>query len=91
MVIDEFKGLEWVVLRTDDMRTFPQPGIKILVKLRPAAFSSPEIRKALGNPGYLSYGVRNQGYMVTLLLPRKDVRLMVHVEKIERWKLAEVK
>lgn len=91
MVINEFKGLEWVVLRTDDMRTFPRPGIKILVKLRPAAFSSPEVRMALVNPGYLSYAVRNQGYMVTLLLPRKDVKLMVHVEKIERWKLAEAK
>lgn len=85
------KDLGWVKVDADDLRTFPQPGIKILVKLRPAAFSSPEIRKALGNPGYLSYGVRNQGYMVTLLLPRKDVKLMVHVEKIERWKLAEVK
>ena len=85
------KDLDWVKVDADDLRTFPQPGIKILVKLRPAAFSSPEIRKAVGNPGYLSYGVRNQGYMVTLLLPRKDVRLMVHVEKIERWKLAEVK
>lgn len=90
-MIDEFKGLEWVVLRADDMRTFPRPGIKILVKLRPAAFSSPEVRMALGNPSYLSYAVRNQGYMVTLLLPRKDVKLMVHVEKIERWKLAEAK
>lgn len=85
------KNLDWVKVDADDLRTFPQPGIKILVKLKPAAFSSPEIRKALGNPGYLSYGVRNQGYMVTLLLPRKDVKLMVHVEKIERWKLAEVK
>ena len=85
------KDLDWVKVDADDLRTFPQPGIKILVKLKPAAFSSPEIRKALGNPGYLSYGVRNQGYMVTLLLPRKDVKLMVHVEKIERWKLAEVK
>ena len=85
------KDLDWVKVDADDLRTFPQPGIKILVKLKSAAFSSPEIRKTLGNPGYLSYGVRNQGYMVTLLLPRKDVRLMVHVEKIERWKLAEVK
>lgn len=85
------KDLDWVKVDADDLRTFPQPGIKILVKLKPAAFSSSEIRKALGNPGYLSYGVRNQGYMVTLLLPRKDVKLMVHVEKIERWKLAEVK
>lgn len=90
MVIGDFKDLGWVTLHTDDMRTFPQPGIKILVKLRPEAFASPVIRKALGNPGYMSYAVRNQGYMVSLLLPRKDAKVMVHVEKIERWKLAEV-
>ena len=85
-----FSGLDWVKVVADDMRTFPQPGIKILVKLRPEAFASPVIRKALGNPGYMSYAVRNQGYMVSLLLPRKDAKVMVHVEKIERWKLAEV-
>lgn len=86
-----FNDLGWVKVDADDLRTFPQPGIKILVKLKPEAFASPVVRRALGNPGYLSYAVRNQGYMVTFLLPRKDVKLMVHVEKIERWKLAEVK